>query len=218
MGPKLFQVEYATEMVRRGSLIVGIKCPKGVVLAAKEEKGKELIDPEFSWKISELDAHVGIAFAGLSSDAQRLIDQGRIYAQSNRLMYDEPIDVEVITKRMGALMQLYTQHAGVRPFGVSLIFGGVDKLGCRLFALGPSGSHRGYQAKSIGTGADQVKDIIKKKYRPDMALDEITALAVECVAATKEKLELEDICIAVIDMETKRFHKLTKEEVARYIR
>lgn len=206
-------------MVRRGSLIVGIKCPKGVVLAAKEKKSAELIDPEFSWKISELDTHVGIAFAGLSSDAQRLIDQGRIYAQSNRLMYDEPIDVEVITKRIGGLMQLYTQHAGVRPFGVSLIFGGIDKLGCRLFALGPSGSHRGYQATSIGSGADQAKNIIKKKYRPGMTLDEIIKLAVECIGATNEgKLKPEDICIAVIDTETKRFHTLTKEETARYIR
>ncbi|HID91082.1 TPA: archaeal proteasome endopeptidase complex subunit alpha, partial [Candidatus Bathyarchaeota archaeon] len=169
---RLFQVEYATEVVRKGSLIVGAKCPEGVVLAAREEKGKELIDPQFSWKIAEVDAHIGVAFAGLSSDAQRLIHQARIYAQSNRLMYDEPIDVEVIAKRIGSLMQLYTQHAGVRPFGVSLMFGGVDRAGCRLFVTGPSGSYRGYQAFSIGSGSDQARGILRKKYRPGMTLDE----------------------------------------------
>ncbi|NIM45340.1 MAG: proteasome subunit alpha, partial [Nitrososphaeria archaeon] len=55
------------------------------------------------------------------------------HAQSNRMMYDEPADVEIVARRIGDLMQLYTQHAGVRPFGVSIIFAGVDKVGARLF-------------------------------------------------------------------------------------
>lgn len=214
---RLFQVEYALEMVKRGSTIVGIKCPEGVTLAAMEKKGDELVDLDFSWKIFEVDTHVGSAVAGLSSDAQKLIDQARIYAQSNKLMYDEPIDVEAVAKRIGGLMQMYTQHGGVRPFGVSLIFAGVDKSGVRLFATDPSGSYRGYQATTIGVGSDDAKSILKKKYKPAMKLDEIIALAIECVSKG-EKVSPQDIDVMVIDSKTKKLRKLATEEVAKHLR
>ena len=140
---RLFQVEYAVETVNRGATILGIGCSEGVVLGAEETIETKLEDPAFSWKLYEVDKHVGAAIVGLSSDARILIDQARVYAQSNRLMYDEPIDVQIITKRIGDLKQLYTQHAGVRPFGVSIVFGGVDKFGSRIYATHPSGSYHG---------------------------------------------------------------------------
>lgn len=143
---RLFQVEYALETVYRGATIIGIKCSEGVVIGAEEKVESRLQDPNFSQKIYEIDEHIGAAVVGLSSDARILIDQARIYTQSNRLLYDEPIDVEMAAKRIGDLKQLYTQHAGVRPFGVSIIFGGVDKTGEKIYTTDPSGSYRAYKA------------------------------------------------------------------------
>ena len=108
---------------------------------------------------------------GLSSDARILIDQARIYAQSNKLTYDEPIDVEVVTKRICDIQQMYTQHAGVRPFGVSIIFGGVDKTGTRVFGTHPSGTYRGYKATALGAGRETVLAILKEEYREDLTLE-----------------------------------------------
>jgi len=85
---RLFQVEYALETVRRGSTVLGITCPEGVVLAAEERTTSRLQDPNFSWKIFEIDDHVGAAISGLSADARILVDQARIYAQSNKLTYE----------------------------------------------------------------------------------------------------------------------------------
>ena len=118
---RLFQVEYAMELVNRGATIIGIQCEGGVVLGS-EENIETLEEAEYSWKIFKVDDHIGAAIVGLSSDARILIDQARIYAQSNKLTYDEPIDAEVVTKRICDIQQMYTQHAGVRPFGVSIIF------------------------------------------------------------------------------------------------
>jgi len=112
---RLFQVEYASETVKRGATVLGIACPEGVLLAAEERATSKLQDPSFMWKIFQIDEHVGAAVAGLSCDAHILVDQARVYAQSNRLLYDEPIDVEILTRRIGEIKQLYTQHAGVRP-------------------------------------------------------------------------------------------------------
>ncbi len=85
---RLFQVEYASETVKRGATVLGIASPEGVVLAAEERAGSKLQDLSFMWKIFQIDEHVGTAVAGLSCDAHILVDQARIYAQSNKLMYD----------------------------------------------------------------------------------------------------------------------------------
>ncbi|MFQ6080554.1 MAG: archaeal proteasome endopeptidase complex subunit alpha [Candidatus Bathyarchaeia archaeon] len=214
---RLFQVEYALETVNRGATILGIACAEGVVLGAEEKIETKLQDPNFTWKLYEVDEHLGAAVAGLGPDARILIDQARIYAQNNRLMYDEPIDVEVITKRIGDIKQLYTQRAGVRLFGVSIIFGGVDKIGNRVFVTDPSGSYRGYKAVAVGVGREKVEGILKVEYREDMRLDEAVKLAIKClVKALEARKESPRLKIAVIPAETKKFTPLTREKVEKY--
>jgi len=214
---RLFQVEYALETVNRGATILGISCSEGVVLGAEEKIETKLQDPSFTWKLYEIDEHLGAAVVGLGSDARILIDQARIYSQSNRLMYDEPIDVEVLTKRVGDIKQLYTQHAGVRPFGVSIIFGGVDKTGNRLLSTDPSGSYRGYRAVAVGIGRETVENILKGEYKEDLTLDATIKLAVKCLMkALEARGEAPRLKIAVIPTETKRLRMLTDEEIEGY--
>ncbi|MCJ7721340.1 archaeal proteasome endopeptidase complex subunit alpha [Candidatus Bathyarchaeota archaeon] len=211
---RLFQVEYALETVNRGATILGIVCSKGVVLGAEEKIETPLQDTDFTWKIYGVDDHLGAAVVGLGSDARILIDQARIYAQSNRLTYDEPIDVEIMTKRVGDVKQLYTQHAGVRPFGVSIIFGGVDKTGCRVFTTDPSGSYRGYKAVSVGIGREIVEGILKEDYRADLSLDDAIKLAAKCLTKSLEaRGEPKRIKISIIPADTKKFQALDEEKV-----
>ncbi len=165
-------------------------------------------------KIFPVDNHIGAAVVGLGSDARILIDQARMYCQSNRLMYDEPIDVEVISKRIGDVKQLYTQHAGVRPFGVSIIFGGVDKTGNRLFSTDPSGTYRAYKAVAVGIGREAVETILKAEYQEDIGLEEAAKLAIKCL---KKALQARDEQlrekIALIPTSTKTYQMMPDEEV-----
>lgn len=210
---RLFQVEYAMELVNRGATILGIRCAEGVVLGS-EENVEPLEEAEFSWKLFKVDEHIGAAIVGLSSDARILIDQARVYAQSNKLTYDEPIDVEVVTKRISDIKQMYTQHAGVRPFGVSIIFAGVDKTGGRIFYTHPSGTYRGYKATAIGAGRETVLGILKEEHREDMSLDDVTKLAVKCLTKALEARQLPPrIKIAVIPLETKKMEMLSDEKI-----
>lgn len=198
--------------------MLGIKCSEGVVLAAEEKASSDLQDPDFTWKIFQIDEHIGAAIAGLSSDARILIDHARIYAQSNRLTYDEAVDVEILSKRIGDTEQIYTQHAGVRPFGVSIIFGGVDKIGCRLFQTDPSGAVWGYKAVAIGAGSETVKELLEAEYRDDLSLEQVILLAIKCLSKVVEgKLEPRKIRIVIIPSDTRKFKLLTKQEVKKYI-
>jgi len=215
---RLFQVEYAMELVNRGATIMGIQCAEGVVLGS-EENIEPLEEAEYSWKIFKVDEHVGAAIVGLSSDARILIDQARIYAQSNKLTYDEPIDVEVVTKRICDIQQMYTQHAGVRPFGVSLVFGGVDKTGAHVFGTHPSGTYRGYKATALGAGRETVLTILKDEYREDQSLEGNTKLVVKCLVKALEARQLPPrIKIAVIPKTTQELQMLTDEKVESYIK
>jgi proteasome alpha subunit len=206
------------ELVNRGATILGIQSTGGVVLGA-EESIENLEEAEYSWKIFKVDEHIGAAIVGLSSDARILIDQARIYAQSNKLTYDEPIDTEVVTKRICDIQQMYTQHAGVRPFGVSIIFSGVDKTGTRVFGTHPSGTYRGYKATALGAGRETVLAILKDEYREEMSLEEDTKLAVKCLVKALEARQLPPrIKIAVIPEATKKMEMLTDETVEGYIK
>jgi len=204
--------------VNRGATILGIQCQEGLVLGS-EENIEVLEEAGYSWKIFRVDDHIGAAIVGLSSDARILIDQARIYAQSNKLTYDEPIDVEVVTKRICDIQQMYTQHAGVRPFGVSIIFGGVDKTGTRVFGTHPSGTYRGYKATALGAGRETVLSILKEDYKDDLSLEAGIKLAVKCLVKALEARQLPPrIKIAIIPLETKKMEMLADDKVEGYIK
>jgi proteasome alpha subunit len=210
---RLFQVEYAMELVNRGATILAVSCSGGVVIGA-EETVDPLEESQYSWKIFKIDDHVGAAIVGLSSDARILIDQARVHAQSNKLTYDEPIDTEVVTKRICDIKQLYTQHAGVRPFGVSMIFAGVDKTGNRVFGTHPSGTYRGYKARTEGAGRETVFNILKEEYKEEMNIKDATKLVIKCLVKALEARQLPPrIKVATIPAETQKMEILSDEKV-----
>jgi len=216
---RLYQVEYALELVKRGAPIVGVASPQGVVLAANESPESVLEDGDYFRKIFQLDGHVSMAIAGLSSDARVLINQARIYSQSNRLMYDEPVDVEMLARRLGDIAQIYTQHAGVRPFGVSTIIAGVDTEGSRVMTTDPIGSYRGYKATAVGRKSDEANKLLEEKYKDDITLDGAINLAIEAVkTASDGNITAENVKVAVVPSDTKVFRRLPDSEVQKHMR
>lgn len=215
---RIYQVEYALELVKRGSPIVGIKSEEGVVLAVLEPQLSKLAAPTNSKKIFRIDDHVGVAIAGLSPDARVLIKQARLYCQSNKMTYDEPADIEDLASGVGDLLQRYTQNAGVRPFGVSLLFGGVDDHRVSLLATDPSGSYRGYRATAVGRNSEKAVSVLQQEYRKEITLDEAIALSVQALKeASENDLSADGMNIAVVTKESKKFRTLSIEEIQKYL-
>jgi proteasome alpha subunit len=213
---RLYQVEYAIETVRRGTLAIGIKAKDGVVLAV-EEKTRKLQINNVTQKIFQVDDHIGVAAAGYIPDARTQVDHARFFAQSNRLIYDEPVDVEGVAKNIADMAQQFTQYAGVRPFGVALLLAGVDKNGANLFLTDPSGTYIGYDAMAIGAGSDQVTDFLEKSYKQDISLAEAASLAVECIyLVSEDKSSTKHLKMAIIDTKTKTMRKIEDEELEKY--
>jgi proteasome alpha subunit len=213
---RLYQVEYAIETVRRGSLALGIKSTDGVILAV-EEKTRKLQVSNVTQKIFQIDDHIGLAAAGYIPDARTQVDHARFFSQSNRLIYDEPVDVEGVAKNLADVAQQLTQYGGMRPYGVALIIAGVDKNGLGLFLTDPSGTYLGYDAVAIGAGSEQVTEFLEKNYKNDVSLDRACVLAIESILTiSEEKTGTSHIRLAVIDSKTQTFKMVSEEEVDRY--
>ncbi len=215
---RLFQVEYAIEAVRRGTTAIGICYKDGVVLVV-EKRILDLQEPDSIEKIFKIDNHIGCAIAGLTADARVLIDQARIECQINLLTYDEPISVKRLTKKVCELKQKYTQYAGVRPFGVSLLIAGVDDVdGPSIYMTDPSGAYWGYYATAIGAGAQSVREILEKEYKKDLSKDEAILLTLKCLKSIlDEELDPSKAEIALVDASDKTFKILPPDELKNYV-
>ena len=214
---RLYQVEYALETVRRGSLAVGIRTSEGVVLAV-EERGRKLQSGYSVVKMFQIDDHIGAVGAGYIPDARIQVDNARVIAQSNKLVYEEPVDIETVAKRIADLNQQYTQYAGVRPFGVSLIIAGVDEnRGPVVYLTDPTGAYLSFDAIAIGAGSDQVNEYLEKNYDSKMSLEDGITLAIECIyLVSEDKQGTAHIKTAVVETETKTMRKLTEDEIAKH--
>jgi proteasome alpha subunit len=218
---RLYQVEYAIETVRRGTIAVGIKTKDGIVIAA-EEKPRKLQIVETAQKIFQVAEHIGIVAAGYIPDARSQVDNARFFSQSNKLIYDEPVDVETVAKHLADQCQQFTQYAGVRPVGVALIIGGVDENDQpQLYLTDPSGTYISYDAVAIGSGADQVTDFLEKAYSKayssDLSLDDASSLAVAAIYLSSEDKEgTNHIRMAQIKKDSKQFELVSEEQIVNF--
>ena len=213
---RLYQVEYAIETVRRGTVAVGVKCKDGIVFAV-EEKPRKLQISENAQKIFQIDDHVGVAAAGYIPDARSQVDNARFFSQSNKMIYDEEVEVETIAKHLADQCQQYTQYAGVRPYGVALILGGVVNNTPQLYLTDPSGTYISYDAISIGSGSDSVTDFLEKTYKEELTLDEASTLAAAGIYLSSEDKEgTSHIRMAHVKTETGMYELVSDEQVVSY--
>ncbi len=209
---RIFQVEYAKETIKKGSIIVGVVAKDCVILGALKRKSRLVISGD---KLFKVDNHIGVAATGYLADARVLIDAARVKCQQNRMTYDEPILIGALAKDIADRKQMYTQHAGVRPFGIALLFGGVNSHP-KLFETNPSGLLLECYARAAGQGQDKVNKFFESKYKENLSEDDAIKLAVNGLKISQSKdvksadAEDDEINISVIGKEGYREFTMKK--------
>lgn len=216
---RLYQVEYALEAVRRGTIAVAIKSKEDVCIAAQIKIPSKLMDPDSIDKIFQIDEHIGVAISGLHADSRTLINYARVQAQSFRLTYDEPVRLNMLVKTIADLKQMYTQYGGIRPFGCALFFIGIDSTGPQIYTTSPSGIYRPYKAYALGSGEAQAREHIQANYKENMSFKEIVDLALNAIKeSVEEDLTKDTIRIAYVkSSEDNKFKICTKDEINKFI-
>ena len=210
---RLFQVEYAIEAVRRGTTAIVCRNSNSVVFTV-EKKSAELQEVIGSEKIFKVDEHIGVAIAGLTADARVLVDRARVQAQVNILNYDERISVKDSTLNICEYLQLFTQNAGVRPFGVSFLIAGIDTNGeASLYLTDPSGAMWGYKAFAIGSGATEARAYLEEHYKEDISDEELKLLPLRTLKELMgDNLNKDTYDVAFIMKDDVKFKLLNDQE------
>lgn len=131
------------------------------------------------------------AVAGMNADANILINYARQAAQRYLLTYNEDIPCEQLVRRLCDLKQGYTQHGGLRPFGVSFIYAGWDpQRQFQLYLSNPSGNYGGWKATSAGANNASASSLLKQDYKEDCTLEEACGTAVKVLSKTMDSTKL----------------------------
>ncbi|OQS07108.1 proteasome subunit alpha [Thraustotheca clavata] len=185
---RLFQVEYAMEAINNAGSAVGILAKDGIVIAAEKKTVSALLAPvKSSEKTMKIDDHIICAVAGLTSDANILVNYARVSAQRYELSYQEKQPCEQLVQAICNYKQAYTQFGGQRPFGVSFLYAGWDRhFGFQLYHSDPSGNYGGWKATAIGANNRAAKSMLKNDYKEDMTVDEALKFSVKVMGKTMD--------------------------------
>lgn len=177
---RLLQVEYAKKTVKQGSATIGLVCKDGVVLVADKRILDKFIIPSSIEKIFQVDGHIAAGASGIVSDGRVLVEKAQTIAQQHKIVFNEPTDIHTLVKEICNIKQAFTQYGGPRPFGVSILFAGVDDEP-RLFLTDVTGIYFEYTATAIGEGEDQIKEILEKEYKDTITIEEGIKLSIKAL-------------------------------------
>ncbi|CCO28958.1 20S proteasome subunit alpha 3 [Rhizoctonia solani AG-1 IB] len=147
--------------------------------------------------------------AGLSADANSLVNYSRSSAQQHLFSFNEDIPVEQLVQKLCNLKQGYTQFGGLRPFGVSLLYAGYDPhYEFQLYHSDPSGNYSGWKATCIGANNGTAQSLLKQEYKDEITLEDAISLVVRVMGKTMDSTTLSseklEFAVITLDSDTKK--------------
>ena len=184
---RILQVEYARQAVKSGSTAIGLVAKDGVVIVVDKRVHSRLVIDSSIEKIYIIDDHIISTFSGFIPDGRVLLEKARTIAQEYKFTFGSPIDMLSLVKDIGDYKQLFTQYGGLRPFGVSLIFAGIDNNKPRVFMTDPSGIYYEYKAIAVGEGENRLLSILEKEYTENMSIEEAISFGIKLLKEALDK-------------------------------
>lgn len=88
-----------------------------------------------------------------------LIERARVECQNHWFVYNEKMSVESCAQAVSSLAIQFGDSADggsamSRPFGVAILFAGIEDGDPQLWHMDPSGTYIQYDAKAIGSGSE----------------------------------------------------------------
>ena len=148
---------------------------------------------------------MGVAIAGLASDARVLSNFMKQQSLGSRMTYGRPIPVDRIVSQISDRAQLNTQQYGKRPYGVGLLVAGVDEAGPHLFDFQPSGMTYEMLACAIGARSQMARTYLERNLDkfPDTSRDELVTHGLRALKETMsqdKELTLDNTSVSVVGL------------------
>ncbi|KAF8893416.1 nucleophile aminohydrolase [Infundibulicybe gibba] len=179
---RLYQIEYAMEAISHAGTVLGVLAKDGVVLAAEKKVTGKLLDLSggkdggyggSGEKIYLLNSYETVptgGVAGLTADANSLVNYARTAAQQHLLGYNEDIPVELLAQRLCDMKQGYTQF-GALPF----------RSVWKLFW---------WKATCIGANNGTAQSLLKQEYKDEIEVKDAIGLVLRTMSKTMDSTTL----------------------------
>nr|WCZ58668.1 proteasome subunit alpha type-6 [Seculamonas ecuadoriensis] len=217
---KLYQVEYAFKAVKLpGFTSVGVRGTDAAVVVTQKKVPDRLLDPSTITNVYTVTPKIGVVTTGLSADCRAQVQTARQEAAKFNYKFGYDMPVAMLAKRMADLNQVKTQYAGTRPFGVTLLFIGIDdEEGPQLYKVDPAGYFVGYKATAAGQKEQESMNHLEKKLRndPRMSFDETVQLAIstlQTVLGAEFKPSEIEVGVVRADVQDGKFQTLSEEAI-----
>ncbi|XP_051912598.1 uncharacterized protein LOC127594885 [Hippocampus zosterae] len=181
---KLFQVDYAMEAVKQGSVCMGLRSQHHAVLCSLKRSPLELAN--FFEKVFKVDDHVGMAMSGLTADGRILCKYMRSECLNYKFTYGSNHPVGRLISKVGDKSQVKTQNASKRPYGVGLLVAGMDQDGPHIFETCPSGNYYEYFCYAIGARSQAAKTYFENYLEKIKKAPSAENLALHALSALKK--------------------------------
>ena len=209
----LLQVEYAEKAVNLGTSVIAMATKEGLIyLADRKLISNLLVKAQFK-KIVQVDDHLIISGSGVMSDGRRLIEQAQLDSSEHKLKFQSPIDILALVKDIANIQQYYTQTGGMRPFGVSLLIGGIENNKSHLYQTTPSGMYIKFIARAVGKESKKLNEILEKEFKEDFTLKESINFGVNTFKKCfTENFKIERLDIVTLDLKS-NIKRYTTQEI-----
>lgn len=216
---RIHQIEYAMEAVKQGSAAVGLRSNDYVVILGLKRSSDELA--AYQKKLIRIDDHMGIAIAGLTSDARVLSNFMRNECMKSKFNFNRPLPVEDVVTSLSEKSQVNTQQYGKRPYGVGLLIAGYDKTGPHLYEYSPSGNCYDYIAMSIGSRSQSARTYFEKFYKTfaEASLDDLIKHGLRALRDTVQQdkeLTIHNCSLGIVGKD-KKFVIIEEEDLKPYL-
>jgi 20S proteasome alpha/beta subunit len=106
----------------------------------------------------------------------------------------------------------------IRPWGCALFFVAIDASGTQIYTTSPSGIYRSFKAYAIGTGEATAREYLLENYNETMTFDELVNFTLKALKESiDEEATKENIRVAYIKGEDKKFHMCNAQEVGEFL-
>mmetsp|Transcript_43392 Transcript_43392/g.99998 ORF Transcript_43392/g.99998 Transcript_43392/m.99998 type:complete len:246 (+) Transcript_43392:102-839(+) len=216
---KLYQVEYAFKAVRScGFTSVALRGEDSVVTVTQKKVPDKLMDATFNTHLYDIAPHIGCVTTGITPDARALVFKMREIASKFKDKNGYLIPVHYLALKVANVGQVYTQHAYMRPYGVTvMLISYDDEKGPTLFQVDPSGHYLGYKAAAAGAKEQEAFNALEKivkKSGSNLSGTETIQQAIACLQSVMGMdFKSSDIEVGVVSKSQPAFTRLSEADI-----